>query len=279
MRRILFVLPRVAHGRDCTCAPSRAQGYPGGGVRCRSARQRRPGRSQPARNSVRARRTSSRTRRPPKAYAAGHEEHAKGARTGRDRSPRQRIRTRKPRRMAKIGRHLRQRRWINSPRCLRNKDDMVRCLEQDRLHSSALGRLSRIHRRLQPCAGAEAGSARSDSSIAARPIMGDRSPGRSQGRVHGPVHPRAAARGSIDGRRCRSGCESHRAAANGMRAADIDAFDKWLQERDGIAKQTASASAAIPQWRARRRLSRASEGFGAARRLARAAQRRLFELR
>lgn len=37
--------------------------------------------------------------------------------------------------------------------------------------------------------------------------------------------------------------ESHRAAANGMRAADIDSFDKWLQERGGIAKQTAS----IPQ--------------------------------
>jgi hypothetical protein len=37
--------------------------------------------------------------------------------------------------------------------------------------------------------------------------------------------------------------ESHRVAANGMRAADIDAFGKWLQERDGIAKQTAS----IPQ--------------------------------
>lgn len=34
--------------------------------------------------------------------------------------------------------------------------------------------------------------------------------------------------------------ESHRAAANGMRPADIDAFAKWLQERDGIAKQTAS---------------------------------------
>jgi tetratricopeptide (TPR) repeat protein len=30
--------------------------------------------------------------------------------------------------------------------------------------------------------------------------------------------------------------ESHRAAANGMRASDIDSFDKWLQERDGIAK-------------------------------------------
>jgi len=41
--------------------------------------------------------------------------------------------------------------------------------------------------------------------------------------------------------------EIHRAAANGMRAADIDAFGKWLLERDGIAKQTASASAAIPQ--------------------------------
>jgi hypothetical protein len=37
--------------------------------------------------------------------------------------------------------------------------------------------------------------------------------------------------------------ESHRVAANRMRAADIDAFGKWLQERDGIAKQTAS----IPQ--------------------------------
>jgi hypothetical protein len=37
--------------------------------------------------------------------------------------------------------------------------------------------------------------------------------------------------------------ETHRTAANGMRAADIDAFGKWLQERDGIAKQTAS----IPQ--------------------------------
>jgi tetratricopeptide (TPR) repeat protein len=32
----------------------------------------------------------------------------------------------------------------------------------------------------------------------------------------------------------------HRSNANGMRAADVDAFDKWLQERDGIAKQTAS---------------------------------------
>jgi tetratricopeptide (TPR) repeat protein len=36
--------------------------------------------------------------------------------------------------------------------------------------------------------------------------------------------------------------ESHRAAANGVRTADIDSFDKWLQERDGIAKQTASAA-------------------------------------
>ena len=36
---------------------------------------------------------------------------------------------------------------------------------------------------------------------------------------------------------------SHRAAAGGIRPADIDSFDKWLQERDGIAKQTAS----IPQ--------------------------------
>jgi tetratricopeptide (TPR) repeat protein len=34
--------------------------------------------------------------------------------------------------------------------------------------------------------------------------------------------------------------ESHRAAANGMRAADIDDFGKWVQEREGIAKQTAS---------------------------------------
>ena len=38
--------------------------------------------------------------------------------------------------------------------------------------------------------------------------------------------------------------ESRRVAANGMRAADIDSFGKWLQEREGIAKQTASASAA-----------------------------------
>jgi hypothetical protein len=37
--------------------------------------------------------------------------------------------------------------------------------------------------------------------------------------------------------------ESHRVAANGMRAADIDSFGKWLQERGEIAKPTASASA------------------------------------
>jgi tetratricopeptide (TPR) repeat protein len=36
--------------------------------------------------------------------------------------------------------------------------------------------------------------------------------------------------------------QSHRSAANGVRAADIDAFDKWLQERDGIAKTTASTN-------------------------------------
>jgi tetratricopeptide (TPR) repeat protein len=35
---------------------------------------------------------------------------------------------------------------------------------------------------------------------------------------------------------------NHRAAANGMRATDIDAFDKWVQERDGIAKTTASTN-------------------------------------
>jgi tetratricopeptide (TPR) repeat protein len=34
--------------------------------------------------------------------------------------------------------------------------------------------------------------------------------------------------------------QTHRAAANGVRVADIDAFDKWLQDRDGIAKTTAS---------------------------------------
>ena len=32
----------------------------------------------------------------------------------------------------------------------------------------------------------------------------------------------------------------HRSNANGMRVSDVEAFDKWLQERDGIAKQTAS---------------------------------------
>lgn len=34
--------------------------------------------------------------------------------------------------------------------------------------------------------------------------------------------------------------QSHRTSANGMRATDIDAFDKWLQEREGIAKTTAA---------------------------------------
>jgi tetratricopeptide (TPR) repeat protein len=34
--------------------------------------------------------------------------------------------------------------------------------------------------------------------------------------------------------------DSHRVAAGGMRASDIDSFGKWLLERDGIAKQTAS---------------------------------------
>jgi len=32
----------------------------------------------------------------------------------------------------------------------------------------------------------------------------------------------------------------HRTDANGMRAADVDAFDQWLREQGGIAKQTAS---------------------------------------
>ncbi|MDB6086843.1 MAG: hypothetical protein JWN43_4724 [Gammaproteobacteria bacterium] len=32
----------------------------------------------------------------------------------------------------------------------------------------------------------------------------------------------------------------HRANVNGMRASDVDSFDKWLRERDGIAKQTAA---------------------------------------
>jgi tetratricopeptide (TPR) repeat protein len=34
--------------------------------------------------------------------------------------------------------------------------------------------------------------------------------------------------------------QSHQKSANGMRAGEIDAFGKWLQERDGIAKTTAS---------------------------------------
>jgi tetratricopeptide (TPR) repeat protein len=34
--------------------------------------------------------------------------------------------------------------------------------------------------------------------------------------------------------------DEHRADAHGMRASDLDGFDKWLQERDGIAKQTAA---------------------------------------
>ena len=33
---------------------------------------------------------------------------------------------------------------------------------------------------------------------------------------------------------------AHRANPNGMQAADIDAFDKWLKEHEGVAKQTAS---------------------------------------
>jgi hypothetical protein len=36
--------------------------------------------------------------------------------------------------------------------------------------------------------------------------------------------------------------QSHRSDANGVRVADIDAFDKWLQEREGIAKATASTN-------------------------------------
>jgi hypothetical protein len=39
---------------------------------------------------------------------------------------------------------------------------------------------------------------------------------------------------------------NHHAAANGLRAADIDSFGKWLQEREGIAKQTAQAAAGAP---------------------------------
>jgi tetratricopeptide (TPR) repeat protein len=34
--------------------------------------------------------------------------------------------------------------------------------------------------------------------------------------------------------------QAHRTEANGVRVADIDAFDKWLQERDSIAKTAAS---------------------------------------
>jgi tetratricopeptide (TPR) repeat protein len=34
--------------------------------------------------------------------------------------------------------------------------------------------------------------------------------------------------------------QSHRVSAGGMRPADIDAFDKWLQEREGIAKTAAA---------------------------------------
>jgi tetratricopeptide (TPR) repeat protein len=34
--------------------------------------------------------------------------------------------------------------------------------------------------------------------------------------------------------------QSHQKAANGMRPAEIDAFGKWVQEREGIAKATAS---------------------------------------
>jgi tetratricopeptide (TPR) repeat protein len=36
---------------------------------------------------------------------------------------------------------------------------------------------------------------------------------------------------------------SHRAAANGVRPADIDSFDKWLTERSGIAKTAAAGGA------------------------------------
>lgn len=38
--------------------------------------------------------------------------------------------------------------------------------------------------------------------------------------------------------------ESHRVAANGVRATDIDAFDKWLQEHGGAPPQAATAPAA-----------------------------------
>jgi tetratricopeptide (TPR) repeat protein len=34
--------------------------------------------------------------------------------------------------------------------------------------------------------------------------------------------------------------KNHQVAANGVRATDIESFDKWVQERDGIAKTTAA---------------------------------------
>jgi len=40
--------------------------------------------------------------------------------------------------------------------------------------------------------------------------------------------------------------EKHRASANGMSAADIDSFGKWLQERGGMAKSTASNPQGAP---------------------------------
>ncbi len=40
--------------------------------------------------------------------------------------------------------------------------------------------------------------------------------------------------------------ENRHQAANGLRAADIDSFGKWLAEREGIAKQTAQAAAGVP---------------------------------
>ena len=36
--------------------------------------------------------------------------------------------------------------------------------------------------------------------------------------------------------------QSHRSAANGMSATAIESFDKWVQEREGIAKTTASTN-------------------------------------
>jgi len=41
--------------------------------------------------------------------------------------------------------------------------------------------------------------------------------------------------------------DQHRVAANGMSAADIDSFGKWLQERGAAAKATASATAPNPR--------------------------------